>query len=58
MRSISKMLSDELAGDAVRSVPIPCKGGKQMRSISKMLSELKRKGVDTWQRKTSIFSCR
>ncbi len=28
MRSISVMLSDELAGDALRSVPIPCERRK------------------------------
>ncbi len=33
MRSISGMPSDDLAGDALRRVPIHC-GGRQMRSIS------------------------
>ncbi len=36
MRSIIKMPSDDMAGDAKRRVPIPIKGGRRMRSIIKM----------------------
>ena len=39
MRSISFMPSDDMAGDAVRRVPIPYEGGRQMRSISFMPSD-------------------
>ena len=38
MRSIYKMPSDDLAGDAKRRVSIPL-GGRQMRSIYKMPSD-------------------
>ncbi len=38
MRSIFRMPSDNLAGDAKRRVPLP-KGGRQMRSIFRMPSD-------------------
>ena len=38
MRSIFRMPSSDLAGDAERRVPIPKLGGRQMRSIFRMSS--------------------
>ncbi len=39
MRSIFRMPSDELAGDAQHRVPILKNGGRQMRSIFRMPSD-------------------